>query len=108
MKTIIVLLSLLLASFFCAAEDIRDNEVRASFISNLKDPNSVQWGPVEYVDASHACVYFNAKGGFGGYTGMKIAFMYNHNDKWEYLGATPNCNFTTDELFKIDRQANKN
>lgn len=107
MKTIIVLLSLLLASFFCAAEDIRDNEVRASFVGNLKDPGSVQWGPVEYVDASHACVYFNAKGGFGGYTGMKIAFMYNRNDKWEYLFPTKDCNFPASEVLEIDQRTNK-
>lgn len=50
---------------------------------HLKDPSSAEFRDYVASDGNkYACISWNAKNGFGGYTGWEVAFLEKSGDEW--------------------------
>lgn len=58
-----------------------ESELQNSVKSTLVDPDSAKFGQYKIIN-NRACYEVNAKNGYGGYTGMQVAFMVKIKSKW--------------------------
>jgi len=64
----------------------------------LKDPHSVKFSQFTAVNDRHYCLEFNAKGGFGGYTGRQQATIFVTDSGWYVIGIRKEAHETCVEI----------
>lgn len=93
------LIILLLSSTGCSQST---SEVEDLIKKNLKDPDSAKFQGFQINDSNNfACIHWNAKNSFGGYSKWKTTEFYKINSKWSILGKKSQPENCTSDRYKL-------